>query len=146
MDGHRAGPAGGARYVLDRLLIPTVLLWGALAAAGALGAVTRYLIGGAIQGRSRGSFPWGTMAVNVSGSLLLGVMLGLSREQAAGWGPFVVVGIGFCGAYTTFSTFTIETVVLAEAGRYRAAVTNVLACTGAAMAAVVIGIMIGSRL
>jgi CrcB protein len=97
-----------------------------LVAAG-LGASARYLLDGWVQDRTGGAFPWGTFAVNVSGCLLLGVVVGLGLHHDLGGTVRAVVGTGGLGAYTTFSTFTFETVRLAEDGAVDAAVRNVVA-------------------
>jgi CrcB protein len=98
--------------------------WVAFVLAAAAGAVLRYLDDGALSARAPGPFPWGTFVVNVSGSLLLGVLAGLSLYHAFPQSPRVVLGTGFCGAYTTFSTFTVDTVRLLEEGNLRDALRN----------------------
>lgn len=114
--------------------------WVALVAAGAVGAPLRYLLDGAIQDRTRGAFPWGTLGVNASGSLLLGFLTGLALYHGFPDTPKVVLGTGFLGAYTTFSTFTFETVRLAEEGAASEAVRNALGTLGVCAAAAVAGI------
>ncbi|MGC5256439.1 fluoride efflux transporter CrcB [Gordonia sp. DT218] len=90
--------------------------------AGALGAVARFVLDGAIkhgaikQWRPT-TFPWATFAINVSGSLLLGFLAGLVMFHTAPAGWQTIVGTGFCGGYTTFSTASFETVRLAEQRR-----------------------------
>src|SRR4051812_28663878 len=79
--------------------------WVAFVAAGALGAPTRFLVGAAVSARTRSGFPWGTLVVNATGSLALGVLTGLALYHAFPAAPKLVLGTGFCGAYTTFSTF-----------------------------------------
>jgi CrcB protein len=88
-----------------------------VALGSALGGMARYLIGGLVQQASRGSFPLGTLVVNVSGSFLLGLLYRYSVESAA-ITPEVrtFLTIGLCGGYTTFSTFSYETVRLIEDG------------------------------
>jgi fluoride exporter len=112
------------------------LAWAAFVAAGAIGAPLRYLVDGYIGNRTQGSFPWGTFLINVSGSLLLGFLTGLGLYDAFPKTPRVVLGTGFCGAYTTFSTFSFETVRLVEEGAIEEAFANALAtlvtCAGAA--------------
>lgn len=87
---------------------------------GALGAVCRFLVDRAITARRRGPMPWGTLTVNVAGSLLLGLLAGATAGSAAdGVVPDWVgalAGTGFCGALTTYSAFSYETVRLAGAG------------------------------
>jgi CrcB protein len=92
---------------------------------GALGAPVRYVVDLMVQSRHDSVLPWGTFAVNASGSLVLGVTAG---GVAAAGGPhwlLTLVGTGFCGALTTFSTFSFETVRLAEEGELGAAAVNV---------------------
>ncbi len=82
--------------------------------AGALGAWSRYLLGLALR-RHSVEFPWGTLAINVLGCILVALAGSLAAAVPA-WGPFIVrdVMIGFIGAFTTFSTFTVETLLLLE--------------------------------
>ncbi|HEY7107274.1 MAG TPA: fluoride efflux transporter CrcB [Acidimicrobiia bacterium] len=98
-----------------------------IAIAGALGAPARFLVERTVSARSRRRFPLGTFVVNVSGSFVLGFVTGLVLYHAFGSTERAVVGTGFCGAYTTFSAFAYETVVLVEARAYRAAAANVVA-------------------
>jgi fluoride exporter len=116
-----------------------------IAVAGALGAPVRYLVDGLVQGRRGGVFPLGTFVINVTGSFVLGVLTGLVLYHAFPSDSRVVLGTGFCGAYTTFSTFAYETVRLAEERTFGAAVQNVVshvvvpalaAAAGLALAAV----------
>jgi CrcB protein len=98
--------------------------WAGLAVAGAIGAPLRYLVDGAVGDRVEGVFPWGTLLINATGSLLLGFLTGLGLYHAFSRTPRVVIGTGFVGAYTTFSTFTYETVRLVEEGAPAHAVAN----------------------
>ena len=100
--------------------------WVGFVIAAAVGAPLRYLVDGAIAERTEGVFPWGTFVVNASGSLLLGVLTGLGLYHAFPKVPKVILGTGFCGAYTTFSTFTYETVELLEEGALNEAARNAL--------------------
>lgn len=84
----------------------------------ALGAPTRYLLDWAVQRRFPSAFPFGTLVVNVLGCFLIGFVVGTS------WMP--LLGIGFCGGLTTYSTFSFETVKLIEGERYRLALLNVV--------------------
>ena len=109
----------------------------AVALAGALGAPARYLVEQAVSTRVAHRFPWGTFVVNVSGSLALGLLTGLFLYHGLAADAKTIVGTGFVGAYTTFSTYAYETVRLAEhpGGRCRSvgyAVGSVLAGTLAA--------------
>jgi CrcB protein len=90
--------------------------WAAFLAAAAVGAPSRYLLDGWVQDRTSGAFPWGTFIVNVSGCMLLGVLTGLGQYHELDATTRTVLGTGGLGAYTTFSTFTFETVRLAEDG------------------------------
>ncbi len=92
-----------------------------LALAGAIGAVTRYLVDGRIQEGTSSDHPTGTLVINVTGSLLLGFLTGLALYHAFPGTPRTVLGTGFCGGYTTFSTFAFETVQLAERRNYSGA-------------------------
>jgi CrcB protein len=78
-----------------------------------------------VSSRAAGSFPWGTFVVNTTGAFLLGLISGLALYDGLGHLPATVVGVGFCGAYTTFSTFSYETVHLIEEGTLEAAARNV---------------------
>ena len=114
----------------------TVLL---VLVGGAVGAPVRYLADLAVQRRHDSVFPWGTFAVNVVGSLVLGaVAAAVFLAGAPDW-VLTLVGTGFCGALTTFSTFGFETVRLLEEGSGRAALTNALASLAAGMAACAAG-------
>lgn len=113
---------------------------------GAVGAPLRYLADLAVQARHDSVFPWGTFAVNTVGSLVLGLTAG---AVAARHGPewlLTLVGTGFCGALTTFSTFGYETVRLAEEGSMRAAALNVLASVLMAFSLCALGWWAGSTL
>jgi len=103
------------------------MLVAGLAVAGALGAPVRYLLDGFVQDRTESVMPLGTLVINVSGSFLLGVLAGLALYHAFPSTPKAILGAGFCGAYTTFSTFTHETVRLAEERAFGTAARNVLA-------------------
>ena len=110
------------------------LLW--IALAGALGAVARYGASEWIGERTGGSFPWGTLAVNVSGSFALGLGFTLMAERFSPTPSRLALTVGFLGAYTTFSTFAFETQRLAEDGAMGLAAANVAASVVASLAAV----------
>lgn len=99
-------------------------------AAGAAGAVARFVVTGALQG-SAASLPWGTLAVNVAGSFALGA-LGAARLPPA---VVAVAGTGFLGAFTTFSAFSVETVMLAERQGRRAIVYGTVMAVTCALGA-----------
>ena len=97
----------------------------AVALAGALGAAARYALDTVIAQRTTGDRPWGTLTVNVTGSLLLGLLVGLGTSLALPATLEIAIGGGFLGAYTTFSTWMVQGVELAERGAWRAALANV---------------------
>jgi fluoride exporter len=97
-----------------------------VSAAAATGAVCRYLLDVAIQRRHERSFPFGTLAINVVGSFVLGLITGLALHQGLDEHVAAIVGIGFCGGFTTFSTWTWETLALVESGALAQAVGNVV--------------------
>ncbi|HYL52596.1 MAG TPA: fluoride efflux transporter CrcB [Acidimicrobiia bacterium] len=120
------------------------MAWVAFVAAGAVGAPLRYLVDGAVQDRTEGVFPWGTFVVNASGSLVLGFLTGLALYHAFPDTPRAIVGTGFCGSYTTFSTFGFETVRLAEEGATSEAFRNALGTLAAGIAAAAAGIALAA--
>ena len=124
----------------------SALTWAAFVAASATGATLRYLVDGAIAGRTDGVFPWGTFVVNVSGSLVLGLLTGLALYHGFPDRPRLVLGTGLCGAYTTFSTHTFETVRLVEEGVLAAAARNVVATLVAGLAAAALGLTLAAAL
>ncbi|MCW2600560.1 MAG: CrcB protein [Frankiales bacterium] len=97
-----------------------------VAVAAGAGAVTRYLLDQIVQHRATSQFPYGTLLINVTGSLLLGLVLGLSAHHGFSSDATVVVGTGFAGGYTTLSTWAWETLALAESGARLQAVVNVV--------------------
>ena len=111
-------------------------------AAGAVGAVARYLVDGAVQDRTAGPFPFGTLAVNVVGSLVLGFLAGYTLSHAGGRTAKTVIGTGFCGGLTTWSTASWETVRLAEEGATSTAITFTFVNVAASFAAAAIGIIL----
>ena len=102
-----------------------------VAVGAAVGAPLRYLADRAVRARLGAAFPWGTFAVNVAGSALLGFLAALP----AGDGPMALAGTGFCGALTTYSTFGYETLRLAENGARRLAALNAAGSVAAGLAA-----------
>jgi len=110
--------------------------------ASALGAPARYLLDRFIQSRHERVLPWGTWTVNVTGALLLGLLVGLAREHALSEEFVAALGAGFLGSYTTFSTFTWETVRLVEDGAYLGAALNVVLTLVVGLGAAVVGAVI----
>ena len=110
-----------------------------IAVGGALGALARYGMAGLVQSRA-GFFPWGTLAVNVIGSFLLGFGFRYMEAVAipAVWRQAATVG--FLGAFTTFSTFSFETIALVQDGDWRRAATYLLSSIILGLAAVVAGL------
>ena len=101
----------------------TVLL---VALGAAVGAPLRYLTDRAVQSRHDSLFPWGTLAVNVVGSFLLGLLAGAVAASAVPGAVMALLGIGFCGALTTYSTFGYETVRLVQERALGYAALNVV--------------------
>lgn len=118
------------------------MLIASLLIAGAIGAPTRYLVDDFVQRRHPGAFPWGTLVINISGSLILGVVTGLALYHGLGPIPKTAIGVGFCGAYTTFSTFSYETVRLVETGALGPAFANALGSVIAGLAAAALGVAV----
>lgn len=113
----------------------------AVASGGALGAVCRVVVGLWVVALLQTGFPWGTLAVNIAGSLSLGFLdARFSRDPNSPLRAFAIPG--FCGGFTTFSAFGVETVFLLEAGRSGAA----LAYVGTSAAVCVAGVLAGGRL
>lgn len=124
--------------------MPLVLI----AIGGAAGATTRYLVDGWVSERTSASaFPWGTLVINLSGSLVLGVLFALAIERdvlpAGVRGPLM---IGFLGAYTTFSTLMLESWRLWEDGAVGLALANLVGSSVLGLVAVVVGLTIGRAL
>jgi fluoride exporter len=111
-----------------------------VAAASAVGAPARYLLDKSVAKRNRGRFPWGTFVINVSGSLLLGFLVGMSLHHGLSKPWLAVLGTGFCGAYTTFSTFSVETVRLVEEGALTSAALNAAVSLAAGLPAAALGL------
>ncbi len=109
-----------------------------------LGANLRYLVGGWAADRLGSTFPYGTLIINVTGSFFLGLLMALVTERFAAspaWRLFF--GIGLLGAYTTFSTFTFESLALIQDRAYLAATANLLGSVLLGLLAVVAGVAIG---
>jgi len=117
---------------------------GGLLIAGALGAALRAGVDMVIQRRMGSDFPLGILVVNLSGSLVLGVLVGSAAHN--GLSPFwlTIAGTGLLGAYTTFSTFTFDVVSLMENGEWGASAMNTLLSLGAGLGAAAAGLALGS--
>jgi CrcB protein len=119
----------------------------AIAGGGALGALARFWVSSGIYQLLGKSFPWGTLTVNVVGSFAMGFLLVLFLERLAAapeWRAAVLVG--FLGAFTTFSTFSIETLTLVEQGELTKALLNVLASVVLCVAACWLGLILARSL
>ena len=114
---------------------------------GFAGAIARYLVDGVVSDRTGGGFPWGTLVINLSGSFLLGLLFALTAERAVLpadiRGPLM---IGFLGAYTTFSTFMLESWRLVETGAWGPALVNLGGSVLLGLVAVVAGLTLGRAL
>ncbi|MET9350370.1 fluoride efflux transporter CrcB [Streptomyces termitum] len=108
--------------------------WLLVALGAAVGAPLRYLTDRAVQSRHDSVFPWGTFTVNVVGSFVLGLLTGVTSAQAQ-----LLLGTGLCGALTTYSTFSYETLKLYEGGARGYAVLNAGGSLAAGLAAVWLG-------
>ncbi|MGH8986008.1 MAG: fluoride efflux transporter CrcB [Acidimicrobiia bacterium] len=115
-----------------------------VAIAGALGAATRYVVEGVVQDRVEGVFPWGTWVINVSGSLVLGLLTGLVLYHGLGDTHRIVIGAGFLGAYTTFSTWMFEIVRLFEDGSRYESLLNAAGSMAAGLAAAAAGLALAA--
>jgi CrcB protein len=121
-----------------------IAVWVGLVVAGAVGAPCRYLVDTVVGDRTGGDVPWGTFLINVSGSFVLGLITGAALYHAFPDTPKIILGTGFCGAYTTFSTWSFETVRLLEKGALRQAALNVGASLVAGLAAAGIGLALAA--
>jgi fluoride exporter len=119
----------------------TPLVWVGIAGLGAAGALLRFFVDGLVARRTR-DFPFGTFAVNVSGALVLGLVVGLG----VGGDQYVLEGTATIGSYTTFSTWMFETQRLVEEGQFGGAVGNVVISLGVGVGAAALGRLIGGHL
>jgi fluoride exporter len=121
----------------------TPLLVLAVAVAGGLGAVARLVLDGVTRSLVRVNFPLGTTVINVTGSFLLGLVTGLALANGLPAEWRAILGTGFLGGYTTFSTASYETVRLAQQRRSRAALFNGVGMLLLALAAAGLGLWLG---
>jgi len=120
--------------------VPLVLV----ALGGAAGAAARYVVDGFVAERTAGAFPWGTFVVNISGSLVLGLLFAFAIERdVLPAGVRAPLMIGFLGAYTTFSTLMLESWRLWEDGAVVLALANIVGSSLAGLVAIVAGLTLG---
>jgi fluoride exporter len=119
-----------------------VLLWVGVTLIGGTGSVVRFLADGLVASAADRDFPFGTLAVNVSGAVILGLITGLAlgHEQA------LLAGTAAVGSYTTFSTWMLETQRLTEERQYRIAAVNVIVSLALGLAGVALGRLLGAQL
>lgn len=117
-------------------------LWVAL--AGGAGAVVRFALNAVVRGRTSGDFPWATVLINITGSLLLGVLTGLVMFHGQPTALRTAAGTGFCGGYTTFSTASFETVRLVQQQRYWQGAANAIMTLLLTVAAGGLGLLLTS--
>ncbi len=122
-------------------MLPFVIFVGA-----GIGGVSRYALGHWIHGITGTAFPWGTLVINVSGSLLLTFVYGLidaGPAPSAEWRAFL--GIGLLGGFTTFSAFSYETIRLLQTGHWERGVTYVVASVLCSLAAAILGFRVAAQ-
>jgi fluoride exporter len=120
----------------------SVLLWAGVALIGGAGSVLRFLADGVVGSVAGRDFPLGTLAVNVSGAVILGLLAGL----ALGHDQALLAGTAAVGSYTTFSTWMLETQRLAEDRQHRQAVLNIVVSLALGVGAAALGQWIGAHL
>jgi fluoride exporter len=120
----------------------TVLVWAGVMAIGGIGSVTRFLVDRSVTRRLARPFPVGTLAVNISGAALLGFLGGLALSKDAA----LLAGTAFVGAYTTFSTWMLETQRLGEERRMWAAGANIVVSVMLGVAAALLGQWLAEQL
>lgn len=117
----------------------------AIGVAGALGTLTRYGLGLWFSERVGPGFPWGTFVINITGAFILGFLAAVGRQRI---GPtlFLALTTGFLGGYTTFSTWTVETLTLAQKGNMTLALTNLVGSAVVGYLAAALGYTCGQTL
>lgn len=119
-----------------------VTLWLGVALIGGAGSVLRFLVDRTVSARTGSAFPYGTLVVNLSGSVLLGLLTGLALDHDRA----LLAGTAAVGSYTTFSTWMFETQRLGEERQVRGLVANVLVSLAAGIGATALGRLLGSQL
>jgi fluoride exporter len=115
----------------------------AITLAAGVGSVVRYVVDRLVTHRRRGPFPYGTFLINVTGSLLFGLVIGLAVHHGLPSTPTLVIGTGFAGGYTTLSAWAWESLSLAESGAVLAATLNVFGSFAVGLAAAALGLGLG---
>lgn len=116
------------------------LIW--IGLASFFGGISRYLVGGWVDRFSQGPFPWGTFAVNASGSFLLGfIFTALTERFSTDPDLRVALTVGFIGAYTTFSTFAFETLKLGQDGAILLSILNAIGSIAVGLVCVLVGVV-----
>lgn len=113
-----------------------------VALGGAAGAAARFWVADTVRARRPSGFPWGTWIVNVAGSLAVGLVVGWVIFAGAGEPWRLLLAVGLCGGFTTFSTASVETASLLDAGRVRLAVVHALSTLLVSVAAVACGLAV----
>lgn len=123
-------------------MIRNILL---VALGGALGSVARFLLSAVVQEQAQSSFPWGTMTVNILGCLIIGFVTALASEHGIVSPALkLILTTGFCGGFTTFSTFVNETVSLGSGESYALAILYIVVSVCLGLVAAIIGMQLAS--
>ncbi|MGI5406024.1 fluoride efflux transporter CrcB [Streptomyces chartreusis] len=120
--------------------------WLLVVAGAVVGAPLRYLTDRAVQSRHDSVFPWGTFLVNACGCLILGLLAGAAASGAAGSHLQLLLGTGLCGALTTYSTFSYETLRLTETGAGLYALGNVVGSVAVGLGAAFLGVSLAEAM
>ena len=116
-----------------------------VAIGSAVGGVSRYLLGGLVQRAAGTAFPLGTLAINVTGAFVIGIVLRLAADGTVSPEMRALLAVGFCGGYTTFSAFSAETLAMAEGGQAGRALLYVAASVLLSLGATLAGAVLASR-
>lgn len=128
------------------MTLQSFLLVGLIGLAGAAGALARYLLGLLIVKRTKMLFPWGTLAINVSGAFLIGLLFGLTGQRVISMQIQIVLATGFLGGYTTFSTMSWEGVQLMKVRNLRQGMLYLAGNFAPGLLAVLLGMALGGLL
>ena len=120
----------------------TVLVWAAVVIIGGAGSVARFLLDGVVSSAVGKDFPYGTMVINISGAIVLGLLTGLALSDTA----TLLAGTAAVGSYTTFSTWMLETQRLGEERQHRKVAANIVVSLVLGVAAAALGKLIGAHL